>query len=251
MRSHNLVRILVGALAILFAPSHSYAQAPETLARIGVLSPFSSPDPGIETFRAELGRLGWVEGRNLATEVALAHGHLQRLPEIAATLAARKPHVIFAPGEQGLSAAKQAGGNIPIVTVACDPLDRLIISLAAPGGMATGLSCIHSELAGKRLEILRELLPGLKLVGVVYNASDPNKRLEFQELEKMGGQLGVRIRGFRVSEGSAIADAFASMRSEKAQAVIVLVDAFTIFHRQTLTSLALQGGLPSVFGFKE
>jgi putative ABC transport system substrate-binding protein len=241
----------LGAAAILLAALHADAQDPNRRARIAVLSPFSSPDPGIEIFRAELGRLGWIEGRNLTTEVALANGQLERLPELAATLAARKPEVIFAPGEQGLAAVKKAGGEIPIVTVACDPLDRLVASLAAPGGRATGLSCIHSELAGKRLEILKELLPDLERAAVIYNPSDPNKRLEFDQLRKAGEQLGVRLREFGVADGSAISDAFATMRNEQAQAVIVLVDAFTIFHRQMLASSARQGGLPSMFGFKE
>jgi putative ABC transport system substrate-binding protein len=102
--------------------------------------------------RASFRALGWFEGQNLDLDMAWVHGRLEHLPAAALEIAGRKPDVVFAPGEQGLAAVKQAARETPIVTVACDPLDRLIVSLSAPGGSATGLSCVSSELAGKRLE---------------------------------------------------------------------------------------------------
>jgi putative ABC transport system substrate-binding protein len=205
----------------------------------------------VDALRAGLRELGWVEGQNLDLEIAWVNGRLERLPEAAAELVRHKPDVIFAPGEQGLAAAKQAAGETPIVTVACDPLDRLIASLAAPGGSATGLSCVHSELAGKRLEILKEFVSELARAGVLYNERDPNKGLEFQQLESTGARLGIAVRGFAVTDARGIEDAFADMAAVQAQAVMVLVDAFTIFHRQRIVDLALEQRLPSIFGFKE
>src|SRR3954452_1832633 len=114
----------------------------------------------------------------------------------------RRPQadVVFAPGEQGLAAVKQAARDTPIVTVACDPLDRLIVSLSAPGGSATGLSCVSSELAGKRLEMLKELVPGLVRAAVVYNGSDPNKGLEFEQLKGAGARLGITLEPYAVTQ---------------------------------------------------
>jgi putative ABC transport system substrate-binding protein len=161
------------------------------------------------------------------------------------------PDVIFAPGEQGLVAAKKATNTIPLVTVACDPLDRFIASLAAPGGTATGLTCINRELAGKRLGLLRELLPQLVRLGILYNASDPNKPREFDDLRTAGERLGLAMRGFAVADRDGIEGALRSANAEGVQAFIVLVDALMIFHRQTITDLALAVRLPTMFGFKE
>src|SRR6266487_1389098 len=150
-RSVRLIAAVVfgAAVAVIASTNHLWAQTAKAPARVAVLNPFSPPEPGFEAFRGALRELGYVEGENLVFEVRWAHGRLERLPELAAELVPLKPDVIFAPGEQGLRAAKQAtaGTNTPIVVVACDPLEQLIKSLARPGGSATGLSCIHSELA--------------------------------------------------------------------------------------------------------
>jgi putative ABC transport system substrate-binding protein len=218
-----------------------------------VLNPFSPPEPGFEAFRGAFRELGYVEGENLVFEVRWAHGLLERLPELAAELVPLKPDVIFAPGEQGLRAAKQAtaGTNTPIVVVACDPLDQLIKSLARPGGSATGLSCIHSELAAKRLEMLKELIPSVTRAAVLCNPSDPNKRTEFGQLGDAGRRLGVTVHAFEVPKAEDIDQTFATIADQRAEALIVLVDAFTIFHRKKLADLALERRLPEVSGFKE
>lgn len=160
-----IATIVLAATAADFASSNLGAQTAKEPARIAILSPFSPPEPGFEAFRAALRELGYVEGQNIVFELRWAHGQLDRLPELARELIPFKPNVIFAPGEQGLRSAKQATTDTPIVVVACDPLDQLIKSLARPGGSATGLSCIHSDLAGKRVEMLKELEPSLARSG--------------------------------------------------------------------------------------
>ena len=244
------VAVLAGA-ALLGGPDAASAQAAVKRARVAILSPFAPLEPGVETFRNELTRLGWIEGQNLDLQMAWVHGRLERLPAAAAELAARNPDVVFAPGEQGLAAVKQAAPETPIVTVACDPLDRLIVSLSAPGGSATGLSCVSSELAGKRLEMLKELVPGIARAAVIYNGTDQNKGLEFKQLGSAGARLGITVQSYAVAKDDELADAFARIASTQNQAVLVLADAFTIFHRQKLAELALERKLPSVFGFKE
>src|SRR3954471_19547869 len=170
MRTRSRLRKVAAVFAgvALLAAANADAQAPARRAKVAILSPFAPLEPGVETFRTELARLGWVEGQNFDLDMAWVHGRLERLPAAATEIASRKPDVVFAPGEQGLAAMKQASRDTPIVTVACDPLDRLIVSLSAPGGSATGLSCVSSELAGKRLEMLKELVPGVQRAAVIY-----------------------------------------------------------------------------------
>ena len=247
----------IGAAALLLGSAMGFlgtggaeAQQAGKPARLAILSPFSPLDRAIDGFVAELRRLGWVEGQNLAIETAWAHGRLERMPALATTLANLRPDVIFAPGEHGLMAAKAAGAAA-IVTVACDPLDRLIVSLAAPCGNATGLSCVHSELAGKRLEMLKQVMPDLARAAVLYNARDPNKRLEFDQLEAAGRRLAIAVRSFEIVEGDGIGPAFSTMMAERVEAVVVLVDALMIFHRDWIAELASNRRLPSVFSFKE
>jgi putative ABC transport system substrate-binding protein len=251
--SIRLVTAVFGAVAVTSAASNLSAQSTTEPARVAVLNPFSPPEPGFDAFEGALRELGYVKDHNLEIQVRWAHGRLERLPELAVELVSLKPQVIFAPGEQGLRAAKQAttATNTPIVVVACDPLDQLIKSLARPGGSATGFSCIHSELAKKRVEMLNELRPGLTKIAVLYNPSDPNKRLEFEQVKDAGQRLGVTALQFEVAGAEGIDPAFAAIATERAEALIVLVDAFTIFHRNKLADLALERRLPSVFGFKE
>jgi putative ABC transport system substrate-binding protein len=250
IKSASAVSVAFGLTILVFgSPDHLSAQTAK--AKIAVLDPFSPPESGFEAFRGALRDLGYIEGQNLIIEIRWAHGRLERLPQLAAELVPLKPEVIFAPGEQGLRAAKEATTDIPIVTVACDPLDKLIKSLARPGGNATGLSCVHSELAGKRLEMLKELMPSLSRVAVLYNPGEPNKLSEFAQLEAAGRRLGVTVHAFEVANAEGIEPAFTSMASLHVQSVMVLVDAFTIFHRKKLADLALERHLVSVSGFKE
>jgi putative ABC transport system substrate-binding protein len=248
-----ITTIFFGAAVAALASSDLCAQTTKGPARVAVLNPFSPPEPGFEAFRGALRDLGYVEGRNLVFEIRWAHGRLDRLPELARELVPLKPDVIFAPGEQALRAAKEATTTTetPIVVVACDPLDQLIKSLARPGGSATGLSCIHSELASKRLEMLKELVPSLTGIAVLFNPSDPNKRLEFEQVKDAGRRLGISARDFEVTNAEGIDQAFAAFAAERAQALMVLVDAFTIFHRKKLADLTLERHLPAAFGFKE
>jgi putative ABC transport system substrate-binding protein len=251
-RSVPIIAVVVfGVAAAALLSSDLCAQTIKPPARVAVLDPYSPPEAGFEAFRGALRELGYVEGQNLIFETRWAHGRLERLPELARELVPLKPDVILAPGEQALRAAKEATTDTPIVVMACDPLDRLIKSLARPGGSATGLTCIHSELAGKRVEMLKELVPSVTQIAVLYNPSDPNKRPEFGQVKDAGRRLGITAHEFKVANAEGIDQAFAAIASERAQALMVLVDAFTIFHRKKIADLALEGRLPTVFGYKE
>jgi putative ABC transport system substrate-binding protein len=242
--------------ALLLVAVAACAQASSTVAaadtrRVGILSPFSPPEDGVDAFREGLRKLGWIEGQNLEVKMQWANGKLERLPDLALPLVEWRPNVIFTASDQGLRAAKLATSDIPIVVVVCDALDRFIVSLAAPGGSATGVTCLHSELAGKRLQLVTELIPGISRVAVLYNPGDPNKGIEFGQMQDAGQRLGVALLGLEVVDASGILPAFARMEAERVQALIVLVDAFTIFHRREIAALATQRRLPAVSGFRE
>jgi putative ABC transport system substrate-binding protein len=247
---------LIRFCAILLIVVGAWVQASSTAAaadamRVGILSPFSPPEDGVEAFREGLRKLGWIEGQNVHAKIQWANAKLERLPDLALQLVEWRPNVIFTASDQGLRAAKLATADIPIVVVVCDSLDRFIVSLAAPGGSATGVTCIHSELAGKRLQLLTELIPGVTRVAALYNPGDPNKGIEFGQLEDAGRRLGVAVLGLEVVDPSGILQAFGRMETERVQALIVLVDPFTIFHRRNIADLAIQHRLPAISGFKE
>jgi putative ABC transport system substrate-binding protein len=249
MRLTRWSALLLVAVAAWVQASSSVAAA--DIRRVGILSPFSPPEEGVDAFREGLRKLGWIEGQNLEVKMQWANGKLERLPELALPLVEWRPNVIFTASDQGLRAAKRATSDIPIVVVVCDALDRFIVSLAAPGGSATGVTCLHSELAGKRLQLVTELIPGVSRVAVLYNPGDPNKGIEFGQMQDAGQRLGVTLLGLEVVDASGILPAFGRMEAERVQALIVLVDAFTIFHRHEIAALAMQRRLPAVSGFRE
>jgi putative tryptophan/tyrosine transport system substrate-binding protein len=221
--------------------------------QLGVLNPFSPPEPGFQAFMDGLQKLGFVEGKDFTLRIRWAEGRLERMPQLAAELVTYRPNLIFAPSIQGLVAAKEATKetNTPIVAVACDPLDELVQSLARPGGNTTGFSCVHSELAGKRVEMAKELLPNLDQLAVLYNPNDPNKREEFEQIKDIGKRTEVNTQAYEVTKAEEIEAAFDSMASQRAKAVIVLVDPFMIFHRKRLAELALARRVALISGFKE
>jgi putative tryptophan/tyrosine transport system substrate-binding protein len=223
------------------------------LPQLGVLNPFTPPEPGFQTFMDSLQKLGFVEGKNFTLRIRWAEGHIERLPQLAAELATYRPDVIFAPSIQGLEAVKEATKetNTPIVAAACDPLDKLVRSLARPGGNTTGFSCVHSELAGKRFEMVKELLPDLSQLAVLYNPTDPNKHVEFTQIKDIGKRMNVNSKAYEITKEEEIELTFNSMESQQAAAVIVLVDPFMIFHRKRLAELALARKMVMVSGFKE
>jgi putative tryptophan/tyrosine transport system substrate-binding protein len=245
----SIVTVLAG---LVLLPTLLLAQEKKSFT-VAILNPLSSPDPGVESFRAGLRDIGYVEGQNLTLEVRWANGELERLPGLAAELVALNPDAMFVVGEHSLIAAKQATLDKPIslVVFACDPLDKFIVSLARPGGSATGLSCVLSDLAGKRLQFLKEAIPDLSRAAVLYNPADPSKISEFRQLENAGQRLGVSVHAFEVGDLIGVEKAFSTISEERLQAVVVLVEAFTIFHRRKLAELAVQHHLPMVSGFKE
>lgn len=167
---------------VIWMPLAALAQQPEKMHRIGWLQGAASTNPIYAGFRQGLGELGYVEGKNVELVIRSANGSLDRLPALLKQLLDAKVDMLFVGGDQGLRAAKEATSTIPILVVVCNSLDSLVASINRPGGSATGLTCLSSEIAGKRLQLLKEIVPDVSKVAVLYNPEDQNKPAELKQM---------------------------------------------------------------------
>ena len=154
MRRHALPVALWVAFGLVWLPFAAEAQQAK-LFRLGFLASHSPSWPPYQTFLQTLRELGYVEGKNVAIEARYAQDNFDRLPELARELVRLNVDLLFVSGDQGVKAARQATDTIPILVVACDPLESMVVSIARPVGKVTGATCISSELAGKRLQMLK------------------------------------------------------------------------------------------------
>lgn len=248
------VRTLVILSLLAIGPGIS-AQPSERLYRVGWLTGGSPPAwtfPPAEALRQRLRDRGYVEGRNLVFEFRYAEGRFDRFPKLAADLVQQRVDIIFAAGDQAIKAAKQATSTTPIVMVACDAVAAgLIDTLARPGGNVSGVTCVSVDIAGKRLELLRDLLGRVTRVAVLYNTNDPGKAIESRETETAARALAVQAQLLPVWESSQLEGAFSAAHRGRADAVVVLGDGFTMFHRSRIVNLAASARLPAMYGFRQ
>jgi ABC-type uncharacterized transport system substrate-binding protein len=231
-------------------------QQADKMARIGWLAVNLAAFPHVrEAFFQGLRDLGYVEGRNVVIEYRSAEGKSERLPALAAELVALKVDVIVAPSTPEALAAKQATRTLPIVfAVAADPVaSGLVSGLARPGGNVTGLSILAPELIGKRLEQLKQAVPGVSRVAVLWQPGALGKRTEEDMLkgaETTAGALGVRLQSVAVRSPADFDRAFSDMTRARAGALIVLPS--PIFsERRRLVDLAARNRLPAVYTWRE
>ena len=251
------VLIVLLAVAVLGVPLAAEAQQAASLPRIGFLAAASPSDPRVprflQAFRQGLRELGYVEGQNIAIEFRWAEGQYDRLPGLAAELVRLKVTVIVAAGPPAIQAAKQATETIPIVMAAvADPVAAgFVASLARPGGNITGLSLMLSELVGKQLELLKEVLPKVSRVALLGNPANPNYAPLVQQAQDAARALGVRLQPLEARDPSEIDSAFTAITTERAGAVIVLTDTVLLDHRTRIADHAVRRRLPTVFGVSE
>src|SRR5215467_2917711 len=244
-----LLRLSLSLLSTLAClPLAASAQQAPKLPRLGWLGSGAPTFPPYEGFRQGLRELGYVEGKNIAIETRWAMADFDRLPALARELIGLNVDLLFVSGDQGLKAAKEASATIPIVVAACDPLDSLVVSIARPGGKATGLTCISSELAGKRLQVLQELVPVLSGVAILYNPEDRNKAPEYKQMQDLARGMNLTLRALEARSAGEIDAAFAGI-TDQAQGLIALADPLMNFHVKKLADLALKNRLPAVYGF--
>jgi len=241
--------IVTLTLSLLAAPLAADAQPSAKVARIGYLSVAGGAgSPSAEAFRQGLRELGYVEGQNIAIEFR-AEGKSDRLPALAAELVQLQVDVIVAFSSVAAQAAKNTTTTIPIVMVSSgDPVATgLVASLARPGGNLTGLTGLATELSGKRLELLREAIPSLSRVAVLWNSLDGAMTLTFRGIQAAARALGVTVQPLGVREAEDIDSAIAAMTEERPDALFMITDVLTRRHTRQVVDFAAQRQLPTMF----
>jgi len=206
----------------------------------------------VAAFVQRLRELGWIEGRTIAIEYRWGEGRNERFAEIADEFARRKVDVIVTSATAAVVAAKQATSVIPIVFAAAgDPVGTgLVASLARPGGNVTGLSIQQTDVAAKRLELLREVVPGLGRLAILANVGSPSVVLDMREVEATARTLGLEVTTLEIRRGEDIAPAFEALKG-RADALYVCIDPLVGTHRIRINTLALAARLPTMHATRE
>ena len=241
-----------GIVALILAITDAAAQQPNAPAVIGLLRPGSPPDPYADAFRSALRDLGHTEGKTIRLEYRWMEGKPSVLPTLARELVDLRVDVIVTQGESMTRPVKQATNSIPIVMATSgDPVGAgLIASLARPGGNVTGLSTVSRDLSGKRLEILKEIAPKVSRVAMFYDPKIIAASLELKEAQATAPILGMSVQPLEVKAAGDLDPAFDAIRRERADALIVQGDPFTMTQLRRILELAGKQNLPviSVFG---
>ena len=250
MTRRKLIMLLGGVTAW---PLAARAQQPGKLPTVGYMGAATPATQGqwAAAFLQRLRELGWVEGRTIAVEYRWTEGRTERAAEIAAEFVERRVDVIVTSGTGIVLAAKQATSVIPIVFMAGDPVGTgLVTSLARPGGNVTGLSLQSNDLAGKRLELLREVVPGLRRLALLGNVGNPVVTLEIGQIQAAARTLGLEVFTLEVRRGEDIVLSFEALNGH-ADALYVALDALIVTHRFRINTLALAARLPTMHALRE
>ena len=248
MKRREFITLLGGAAAW---PMAARAQQVSKLPTIGFLGAGSGSDlvwkDWTSAFVQRLRELGWVEGRNVVIEYRWGDGRAERYADLAAEFVRLQVDVIVTSGSAAV-AVKRATSVIPIVfATANEPIGSgLVASLARPGGNATGMSMQQTDLAGKRLELLREIVPGLRRLGILINAGNPGAVLDRDQVRAAAGKLGLEVLTGEVQGAKEIAPTFEAFKG-RAQALYVVGDALMSTNRIRINTLALAARLPSMY----
>ena len=252
-------RAFIGRMggSILAAPFAVEAQQAGAVPRVGYINPGYASAPirrrRWEAFREGLRELGWVEGRNIALEARWAEGKYDRYPALAADLVRLKVHVIVAIGGAATKAAKQVTSTIPIVmSLVTEPVESgLVASLARPGANVTGTSIMAADLVGKQFEVLKQAVPRISRVAVLWNPANPGGAAQLREAEAAAQALGVQLQALEARAPQEIDSAFAAMTRDQVGALVVLGDAILYNQREQIAELAAKSRLPSASALRD
>jgi len=249
---------LIGALvfSLLTVPLTAGTQQPAKVPRIGVLQAGTQAGSQhiFEAFREAMSEHGYAEGRNVVYERRLGEARPERMSEFAAELVRMKVDVIVTASDVGIAAVKQQTRAIPIVMAAStDPVGTgFVASLARPGGNVTGLSVMSPELGGKRLELLKQVVPGLSRVAIIWNPEVRGAVLDYKEAEAAARALRLELQSVEVSRADDFPRAFATLTEARAQALMLPpINPLAFANRDTIVSLALKNRMPSMYGVRE
>jgi putative ABC transport system substrate-binding protein len=255
-RRQVIIAISTGLLA---APFSAFAQQPAgKIRRIGLLSPYVAADSAVwyEAFRLALRDRGWIEGKNISIDYRYAEGKRERIPDLMTELVGLKVDVIVTAISTEFSVAHiaaKASPPIPVVTAAwSDPLSSgMVESLARPGGNITGLSQMSYELAGKRLELLKEMVPKLARVAVLRGSGSAVSDDFWKSLKLPARQLGLQLQSLEVRNTKEFEKAFADAVKARAGALLVLAFPLIVTNLKRIVDLAAKNRLPSIFQWSE
>jgi putative ABC transport system substrate-binding protein len=237
--------------ALLPLPALAQRNAQPVVGFLGATTP-TVWSPFVAAFIGRLRELGWVDGRNMTIEYRWAEGRGNRYAEFAAELAQRKVNVIVTAGTGPVIAVMKAAPEIPIVFAAAgDPIGtKLVASLARPGGNVTGLSNQQTDLAGNRLELLREVAPGVKRLGLLGNVGVPNVTLEMKEVQNVAAKIGVEVIPVEITKTDDLVPGIEGLRG-RADGLYVCTDPLITTHAVRINTLAISMKLPTIYAFRE
>ena len=249
---------LVVSLAMAIAPgawTTARAQPAGKVWKIGIIEPFNAAVRAnlVAAFRQGLREHGYEEGRNIVLEPRFAEGKLERLPELASELVALKVDVIVASSTQAIQAAQNATRTIPIVmTTVGDPIGPgFVASLARPGGNITGLTIQAPELIAKRLQLLKEAVPKVARVAVIWDPAIIHEVHGYKEADTAAQALGIKLLSMQVARAEDLESAFATVTRDGADGLLVFENALTSNNGKRIVELALKHRLPGVYGLRE
>jgi len=247
MRLIGLAVVL--AVGLILAPLAAEGQQTGKVWRIGVLSVSPQPTPRGDAFRQGMRDLGWVEGQNWVSETRWADGKPERLPALATELVRLSVDLIVTVGTPAARAAKQATQTIPIVMAASGDAVGvgLVATLARPGGNVTGLSFLGRELGAKHLELLKETVPAMSRVAVLWDTTIGGAALK-QTIESSASALGLRLQPLEARSADDYRAAFSAMSRARAEGLVVLPMGTAFTHRALIAELTAKHRLPAVYG---
>ncbi|MBI3706666.1 MAG: ABC transporter substrate-binding protein [Proteobacteria bacterium] len=240
------------AIGLAATPVVAVAQLPAKIYRVGLLSPgggLPDSEPRMAALIRGLAQRGYILDRNLAFERRSAQVQLARLPQLVDELTASKVDVIVTISYPAAAAAKQRANGVPVVvTGAGDPVATgLVNSLARPGGDITGMTEVATELSAKRLEVLKDAVPGLKRVAMLWNAADLGMTLRYEAAAAATRALTITVQPLGVREPEDFQSAFAAMEREPPDAILMVADVLTILNRKRVIDFAAAHRLPTIF----
>ena len=241
------------AVSLVSVPLAGEAQQAAKIPRVGLLRPGSPPDPYVDAFRQGLRDLGYVEPQTIALEYRWAEGRAAQLPRLAAELVQLKVDVIVTQGEEAVRAVKQATSTIPIVMATSgDPVGTgLVASLARPGGNVTGLSAVTPDIIGKQLQLLKEAVPKVSRVAILTVPGNMTIVHSMKEAQAAARTLGLTLQPRDVRAPDDLGPAFDAMSRERADALYLFADTFSIAHQRRILNLAAKHRLPTMCTWRE
>jgi putative tryptophan/tyrosine transport system substrate-binding protein len=252
MRRREFIRLMGSAVSAW--PAVALAEQPPKVATIGFLGP-ASPDvasPWVAAFVRRLNELGWFEGRNLAIEYRWANGRYDQLARLADELSSLPVDVLVTWSDPAASAAQKSTSTIPIVFAAsADPVESgLVRSFSRPSGNTTGLSSSNIEIASKRVELLREIIPQARKLAILVNVFSSTSAVEINQVEEAAHRLSIDVTALKIKQAEDIGPAFESLKGA-AEALFVVGGPLTFTHRAQINTLAQQARLPTMYAIRE